>query len=378
LDLTVAVVSGTRPDIIKIWPVYQAIKDSFRTLLIKSGQHDSLADQAFKTFQLTPDRVAYVSPQEKRKLGFLNSALIAEFTQIFENDKPDLVLVHGDTVTAFSAACAAFQAQIPIGHIEAGLRTSRFEYPFPEEGYRRAISRFTTLHFAPTAKSAANLRGEGINHHVYVTGNTVVDALSYILKQPPETEHLCRWLKDEKYILVTCHRRESYGIPLRFLCRTVELLSKDTIVIWPIHSNPQVADSVHAELKEHDKLYLLDPLEYKSFTHLLKNASLCITDSGGVMEEAAVLGVPTLVLRTETERPEVLDLDNVQLVGYDFKELIDLAARWLHRKPNCYPSTVFGDGTAGQEIADIIMNYFNDGGKSSDSLYGEKQLINTT
>lgn len=336
-----------------MWPVYQALssKVKLETIIIQSGQHDTLAEQALKTFNLKANRIAFVSEVEKQRLGTLNSALISEFTYIFELEKPDLVLVHGDTVTAFSGGCAAFQQNIPIGHVEAGLRTSRFEYPFPEEGYRRAISRFTTLHFAPTAKSAQNLREEGINKNVFITGNTVVDSLNYIVNQHLEP-------KMEPFILVTCHRRESYGQPLIDLCQTLNTF-KNIDILWPVHLNPNIKDTVKTHVNN-PYIRILDPSDYVTFITLLKNSKLCITDSGGVMEEAAVLGVPTLVLRTETERPEVLDLDNVCLIGYDFNELVTLSNKWLTDPPKKAQSNVFGDGTAGEEIADIIDRYFHE------------------
>jgi len=365
----VAIIIGTRPDIIKMWPVHDALKkydESIKTILIHSGQHDILAQQAQRSFSLIPDYTCRVLDDDKIRLGDLVSRLISQFTIAFYEFKPDLVLVHGDTSTAFSAATAAFLQNIPVGHIEAGLRTSRFEYPFPEEGYRRAISRFTTLHFAPTAKSAQNLREENINKNVYVTGNTIVDSLDHILSITPPYYKI-----HKSIVLITCHRTESYGKPLRSFCSYVELLASKNpsiMFLWPVHSNPKIKETVGSlTLFNKSNITLTEPMDYDVFTTLLAKSDIVITDSGGVMEEAAVLGIPTAVLRDETERPEVLDVDNVVLTGYNFEYLNKLVQSWIDNPPKrkCKHNKIFGDGTAGVEIKDIINAYFN---KKSNSI----------
>jgi UDP-N-acetylglucosamine 2-epimerase (non-hydrolysing) len=351
----VALIVGTRPDIIKMWPVYQALSQQshLETVVIQSGQHDSLATQAFNSFGFSPDRILSIRDEDKTELGNLHSALVENFTYVFkELEKPDLVLVHGDTTTAFSASVAAFLLNIPIGHIEAGLRTSRFEYPFPEEGFRRAISRFTTLHFAPTLESAYNLRDENIIKNVFITGNTIVDSLNHISS------------KEEYYgykpsILVTCHRRESYGLSLKQLCDSIIELSKYCPVVWPVHSNPKIKNTVIENLDGIDNIYLVEPESYEHFINRLITARLVITDSGGVMEEAAVLGKPTLVLRTESERPEVLALETIKLIGYNFQALIKESINWLNNPPKEQKNTIFGNGTAGIQIVNHILNWFN-------------------
>jgi len=355
LKRKIALIVGTRPDIIKMWPVYQALsqQNQLETVVIQSGQHDSLATQAFNSFSFQPNRTICIEDKDKLQLGTLHSALVREFTYVFgELEKPDLVLVHGDTTTAFSAGVAAFLLNIPIGHVEAGLRTSRFEYPFPEEGFRRAISRFTTLHFAPTAKSANNLYSENIIKNVFITGNTVVDSLNYILNK---TSGIYYSFKPS--ILVTCHRRESYQKPLKQLCESLIELSKHCQVVWPVHSNPNIRDTVIDLLSNTKNIYLIGPENYESFINRLNTSRVVITDSGGVMEEAAVLGVPTMVLRTESERPEVLSLDNVKLIGYNFQDLIDKTIFWLNHESDRHINNIFGDGTAGIRIAEIIKNW---------------------
>jgi UDP-N-acetylglucosamine 2-epimerase (non-hydrolysing) len=363
----VAVIIGTRPDVIKQASPYVALKKyhNFDTLLIHSGQHSEMGVQAQRTFNLVPDHTCKILDDDKLRLGDLVSRLISEFTVAFYEFKPALVLVHGDTTTAFAAATAAFLQNIPVGHVEAGLRTSRFEYPFPEEGYRRAISRFTTLHFSPTTKSAQNLREEGINNHVYVTGNTVVDALHKVLDTtiPMRSRLIRSWVEQDQCssILVTCHRRESYGEPLKQLCDTLKRIVESTPyvkVIWPVHSNPVVRDAV-LDYLEHERILLDTPLDYVSFAHTMNFSQIIITDSGGVMEEAAVLGKPTLVLRDETERPECLDLDCVRLVGYEFNTLEEYVRQWIVNCPKTERNTIFGDGSAGEEIAEIVAEYLS-------------------
>jgi len=346
-----------------MWSPYVELlkNNSLETILIHSGQHDTLGLQAQKTFNITPDYYCSLIDDDKLKLGDLVSKLISEFTKAFYKILPDLILVHGDTTTAFSASVAAFLQNITIGHIEAGLRTSRFEYPFPEEGYRRAISRFTTLHFAPTPKSARNLHEENIHKNVYICGNTVVDALNHINHTPDSME--LRKIRDfigiNKMILVTCHRRESYGEPLINLCNSLKNIAnnnKYVNIVWPVHNNPRIYDTV--KNLEHEKILLVEPQDYNNFIKLLHMADIIITDSGGVMEESAVIGKPTLVLRSETERPEALELDSVRLVAFIFNELEDLVNRWLINPPKSEPSNIFGMGDSGIEIAEIINKYF--------------------
>jgi UDP-N-acetylglucosamine 2-epimerase (non-hydrolysing) len=356
--LKVVVCVGTRPDIIKMWGPYKALKNTVETILIHSEQHaDAVSKPILQAFGMVPDRYCLMDKPDKSNLYIVNSYLIHDFGDHFGDIKPDLVLVHGDTVTAVSAALAAFQLNIPIGHVEAGLRTSRYEYPFPEEGYRRIISRITKLHFAPTQKAAMNLRAEGINQGVFVTGNTVVDALNI------EDDHFYGneyFYHSHEIILVTCHRRESYGEPLEKLCHAISKLAigDKRFIVWPVHQNPNISNLVtNQPCLAFKNIDLQAPMSYQSFIHTLRYAKLVITDSGGVMEEAAVLGKPTIVLRTETERPEVLDLPNVRLVGYDFEELINLADEWLRHPPNVEPSTAFGDGTAGEEIAELCSRF---------------------
>lgn len=354
----VAVVIGTRPCIIKQFSPYNELKKytEFETLLVHSGQHDDLGVQAQQTFGITPDYVCNLPQDTKFRLGDLVSKLISEFTIAFYHTKPDLVLVHGDTSTAFSAATAAFLQNIPIGHVEAGLRTSCFETPFPEEGFRRQISRVTSLHFAPTSQSKENLNREGTDKNVYVVGNSVVDSVNYILNSSKSPEAFKGIFEQHKPVmLVTCHRRESWTL-LEYICESISRLAikYDIHIIWPYHSNPKIKDVVFKY--KSDKIHLVDPLEYCEFIHTLKQANIILTDSGGVLEEASILGKPTLVLRNETERPEALSR-HIKLVGYNFNRAEKYISSWLLHPPKFTPSDAFGEGDTGEKIASIINNY---------------------
>lgn len=367
----ILVVVGTRPETIKMAPVVHALQDYHRELnvaLCLSGQHDSMAQQSLELFNLTPNYTL----QYERQVGDLNeltALLLPKINEVLLKFNPDLVLVHGDTTTAFVTALSAFYRKISVGHVEAGLRTSRFEYPYPEELNRRLIARIARFHFAPTNRAVANLRNESVSGKIYAVGNTVVDALQWVMGEtPPDLYYAMKeWLDGKKLVLVTCHRRENWKEPLFHLCDTILTLvdkNPDTKVIWPVHGNPEISKVVYgSKLQHHDNIMLADPLRYDEFVHLLAAASLVITDSGGIMEEAAVLGKPTLVLRDETERPEALEISSVRLVGYDFKQLLDISAKWLNQPPVKEQSTAFGDGQAGQEIADIIINIYTKRGQ---------------
>lgn len=369
--LKILICCGTRPDIIKMWSPYVALKNrtEISTMLCYSKQHGLMAEQMLKLFDLIPDYSLKIEDSQKKSLAKMSAVLLEGFSGVFEKVQPDLVLVHGDVITAIAAAQAAFYCKIPIGHVEAGLRTSRFEYPYPEEGIRRMITDITQIHFAPTSKAAMNLYNEGIIKNVYVTGNTVVDALQWVMGEtPPDLYYAMKeWIDGKKLVLVTCHRRENWKEPLFHLCDTILTLvdkNPDTKVIWPVHGNPEISKVVYgSKLQHHDSIMLADPLRYDEFVHLLAASSLVITDSGGIMEEAAVLGKPTLVLRDETERPEALEISSVRLVGYDFKQLLNISTKWLNQPPVKEQSTAFGDGQAGQEIADIIINIYTKRGQ---------------
>lgn len=364
----VLTVVGTRPEIIKMAPVVQALKkrEGINSQILLSGQHTSLAWETYTSFNL---KIDYQVKLARTGIGLadLHSELLYQLNGTLHDICPntDLILVHGDTTTALAAAEAAFYNHIPVGHVEAGLRTSRYESPWPEEMNRRLISKLAKWHFAPTEQAKRNLWQENITENVYVTGNTVVDALNSILGEHTDLfmEHVgwCNKLPlGKRVILVTCHRRESWGAPLKKLCTTLKGLLKtheDYLIIWPVHPNKIINNVVDGAFEDFpkDQVKLHGNIDYNDFVSLLNVVDVVVTDSGGVMEEAAVLGTPCLVLRTETERPEALELPHVELIGYDF----DLLKRKINQilkkvgEPR-HHSTIFGDGHAGETIADII------------------------
>lgn len=362
----VAVCCGTRPDVIKMQSVYWALRSGHITVypeLVFSAQHDQMGRQMLDLFGLKPDVEFDIPQYENRSLADLTSQLLRHFGNYFEKTKPVLVLCHGDNVTGFAAGLAAYFSKIPVGHVEAGLRTSRFENPNPEEGIRRMLSHISTLHFAPTNQAARNLYYENIHKNVYVTGNTVVDALRYVLKLS-DTDRLIRLKKaqgNKKLILVTCHRRENWGKNLTALARHLLSIPKeDCFVVFSVHENPTISNTIREFLSNCPGISLESLLDYNTFLKLLDSSDLIITDSGGVIEEASTLGKPMIILRDEIERPEALELPSCTL--FDFKSktnLNDLIMSRLNKRVKLEKTNIFGEGDAGSIIADIVIRYLD-------------------
>lgn len=313
------------------------------------------------TFDLKPDYIIPVyTPKNGWKSYEFYCHVLRNVGDIFREIKPNLVIVHGDTSTASACATAAFCEQIPIAHVEAGLRSGRWENPYPEEQNRTILATLARLHFAPTVDSANNLIAERAMGSIYVTGNTVVDSLTRILKTPPPEDIYDILHYGKKIILVTCHRTESFGKPIELLCKKIDELAslhQECIFIWPVHSNPNVKLIVEEKLK-HSNVCLTPPLSYESFVHLMRQSSMIITDSGGVIEESSVIGVPTIVLRSEVERKEVLELENVELIGYNMDKLNSTFEKFIH-KDNSPNRVIFGDGNSGEYIVQLITKWFN-------------------
>lgn len=378
--IKVAVIFGTRPEAIKMCPLVLELKkhNSFEPVTIVTAQHRQMLDQVLDLFEITPDYdLNLMKPNQN--LWNLTSDILDGTKKIFEEVKPDIVLVHGDTTTAFASALSAFYARIPIGHVEAGLRTFNKDYPFPEEINRVLADAVSDLHFAPTEGSVQNLLNSGIKEgvsngapdstyengrRIYKTGNTVIDALLYTVKKDIDLSHL-ELRKDLKTILLTSHRRENFGKPLENICDAViELIqnNKDIEIVYPVHLNPNVRNTVFSKLQGIERVKLIDPLDYAPFCALMKKAHIILTDSGGVQEEAPSLGVPVLVLRDETERPEAVDCGCVKLVGTN-KEKITSTVQKLLDDADFYNSmkmavNPYGDGLASRRIADIIKGKF--------------------
>ncbi|MCX4274809.1 MAG: UDP-N-acetylglucosamine 2-epimerase (non-hydrolyzing) [Candidatus Gastranaerophilales bacterium] len=378
--IKVAVIFGTRPEAIKMCPLVLELKKykEFEPVTIVTAQHRQMLDQVLELFEITPDYdLNLMKPNQN--LWSLTSDILLGTKEIFEKVKPDIVLIHGDTTTAFASALSAFYARIPIGHVEAGLRTFNKDYPFPEEINRVLADSVSDLHFAPTEGSVQNLLNSGIKEgisdgaldsayengrRIYKTGNTVIDALLYTVKKDIDISFI-GLNPNLKTILLTSHRRENFGKPLENICDSIlELVqkNKDIEIVYPVHLNPNVRNTVFSKLQGVDRVKLIDPLDYAPFCALMKKAHIILTDSGGVQEEAPSLGIPVLVLRDETERPEAVDCGCVKLVGTNKEKIVSTVQKLLDDS-NFYNSmkmavNPYGDGLASKRIADIIKGKF--------------------
>lgn len=366
----VVVVFGTRPEAIKMAPVVRALRAraGIETLVAVTAQHRQMLDQVLQLFGIVPDDDLDLM-QANQALPDLFSRILTGMSEVISRREPDLVLVHGDTSTTLAAAMAAFYARVPVGHVEAGLRTGNMEAPWPEEMNRRLVTPLAQLHFAPTAGARDNLRAEGVDEHsIHVTGNTVVDALLQSVDRIQADPALSASLEaalpplapSRKMVLVTGHRRESFGEGFENICRALGRIAdlEDVEVVYPVHLNPNVQGPVRRLLGNHTNVHLIPPLDYLPFVQLMRRASLIITDSGGIQEEAPTLGKPVLVMRGVSERPEAVEAGTARLVGTD-PDAIYNAALELLRSPVRYASMAnaqnpYGDGTAARRIVDHI------------------------
>jgi UDP-N-acetylglucosamine 2-epimerase (non-hydrolysing) len=359
----VAVVFGTRPEAIKFAPLIKELRQDSRleVLSVTTGQHGVMLDQVLEVFGLTPS-VQLPSSSPGQTLSSFAGRTLGALCGTFEQHRPDLVIVQGDTSTAFVAGLSAFYQETPVAHLEAGLRSYDLGRPFPEEGNRVMISRLAAIHLAPTAGNAANLCAEGIPaNKVFVTGNTVIDALRIVLARRPPliNTRLIDVLADERPIVtVTAHRRESWGDPLRSIALAIRDLAEitDVRIVWPLHGNPAVRSVVLPIIADHPAICWLEPLAYSDFAQLLGRSHLVISDSGGVQEEAPALGCPVVVLRDVTERSEAVDLGAAVLVGTDRALIVKQAIALLARTGRGIMSP-YGDGAASQRCCTAIGSY---------------------
>ncbi|MFO7882416.1 MAG: UDP-N-acetylglucosamine 2-epimerase (non-hydrolyzing) [Kosmotogaceae bacterium] len=361
----IAMIFGTRPEAIKMAPVYLAMKKTdFKPVIIATAQHREMLDQVLKLFDISPDYDLNIM-RDKQSLSSLTSRLISSIDSVFKEEKFDTALVQGDTTSTFTGALVAFFHKCPVGHIEAGLRTNNIFSPFPEEINRRLSSTLANYHFPPTNKARNNLLNEGIsNERILVTGNTVIDALKWVINNKDYDMKRIRKnfdLLDKKYILLTTHRRESWGKPMRNIMKAVrELLNqeKDLHVVFPVHLNPSVREVVFEELNEEERAILLDPLDYLPFVSVMEGSKIILTDSGGIQEEGPALGKPVLVLRETTERPEAIESETAKLVGTSIKKIVEETTELLHnsKKYERMAKTMnpFGDGKAAIRIIDFL------------------------
>lgn len=374
---TILFVFGTRPEAIKMAPILKLISQknpNFRTKVCVTAQHREMLDQILDLFQITPDFDLDIM-KEKQELIGLSAKILVGMRNIYTSLSPDAVIVHGDTTTALIAAQAAFFSGIPVGHVEAGLRTYDLQAPFPEEFNRQIISKFANWHFAPTINSRNNLLSEGIKEEkIYVTGNTVIDALldirskinqneEWTKKLSIQLESLCKKeIFNKKYILITGHRRENFGEGFFEICHAIARLSKkfqDVNFIYPVHLNPKVQKPVNELLASLSNVILIPPQDYESFIFLLDRCFAVLTDSGGIQEEAPSLGKPVLVMREKTERPEAVNAGTVKLVGAK-KDKIYKGVEELLNNSNLYKKmseahNPYGNGKASKKILKILM-----------------------
>lgn len=364
---------GTRPEAVKMAPVVRALRTDARveSLVCVTAQHREMLDQVLELFAIRPDHdLDLMRPDQT--LANLTAEIFTHIDPVLESVKPDWVLVQGDTTTVMAASLAAFYRGIKVGHVEAGLRTGDKHQPFPEEINRRMTSVIADLHFAPTALSRINLLHEGIpDWRIRVTGNTVIDALDMIVNAETPAQ-VNDWLQEwgigenaRRLILVTAHRRENFGQPIRQICTAIKTLAelyRDQLhFVYPVHLNPHIQAPVHEILGGQPGVSLIKPVDYLSLVHLMKNARFVLTDSGGIQEEAAGLGKPTLVLREVTERPEGVEAGVLRLVGADSAAIVQ-AATELMEDGEAYlamsrASNVFGDGNAAARIVDALVNF---------------------
>lgn len=368
--LRILAVCGTRPDTVKMAPVVNELKrhpDEVELILAVTGQHREMLVQVLEAFDLHPDYDLNIM-SARQTLVQITTRALEGLDDVIRQRQPDLVLAQGDTTTTFIASLAAFYNKTPFGHIEAGLRTDNRYDPFPEEMNRRLTGAMSDLHFAPTDLAKQNLLREGIPEHaVFVTGNTVIDALLSIASRDYafEDERISAAAATGRMILLTAHRRENWGEPMKDICVAVKKIverNPDVTVVFPVHKNPIVRDTVYPELDGVNRVILTEPPDYVPFVHLIKQSYLILTDSGGVQEEAPSLGKPVLVLRKTTERPEGVDAGNAMLVGTDV-ELIVREAETLLRDENAYQARAtvkspYGDGRAAERIWEIIDSRF--------------------
>ena len=382
---TILLVFGTRPEAIKMAPLvkeFQKYPKDFNTIVCVTGQHREMLDQVLQIFDIVPDYDLNIMKQGQ-DLYDVTSRVLLGMRDVLKETCPDVVLVHGDTTTSTAAALAAFYQQIPVGHVEAGLRTHNIYSPWPEEMNRQLTGRITTYHFSPTPLSRQNLIQEHVSdNQILVTGNTVIDALYWVVDRIKNSTQLnatlAKGLKEAGYdvarlkegkrlVLITGHRRENFGDGFIHICQAIQTLNKkfpDVDFVYPMHLNPNVRKPIHEvfgeQLDNLGNMFFIEPLEYLSFVYLMEKSTIVLTDSGGIQEEAPGLGKPVLVMRNTTERPESLDAGTVKLVGTDYDKIVDEVSELLVN-PIAYEKmskavNPYGDGKACQRIIYYLLN----------------------
>lgn len=363
-------VFGTRPEAIKMAPVVREIEkypDMLDPVIVVTGQHRQMLDQVLRIFDIRPDHDLGIMEENQSLVNIVTKSLQGLEESIIR-EKPDMLLVQGDTSTTFAAGLAAYYFKVPLGHVEAGLRTFDKWRPYPEEINRKLTTALADLHFAPTTTSVSNLEAEGVERsRIYLTGNSVIDALLATASRKFDLKGAGVELSPgKKMVLVTAHRRESFGKPLKNICQAIVRLARahrrEVEIVMPVHRNPMVRGTVYEMLEEVDNVQLIEPLDYEPFVHLMKEAYIVLTDSGGIQEEAPSLGKPVLVMREKTERPEAVAFGTVKLVGMN-EDLIFEEANRLVTDRSAYENmsrsvNPYGDGHASERIVQAILYHF--------------------
>lgn len=363
--MKVVSVFGTRPEAIKMCPVIKELekRDEIQSVVCLTGQHEEMLNQVIDLFEIKPDYNLHIM-KKNQTLSMIMTSILSGLEEVIRREAPDLILVHGDTSTSFAAALTAFYNHIPIGHVEAGLRTYDMQSPFPEEFNRQATDLISDLYFAPTYQSRSNLIKEGKSFDkIFVTGNTVIDALKTTVRNDYQNP-LIDWCGDSKLVLLTAHRRENIGKPMENIFMAVrDIVNKyqDVKVIYPIHKNPKVREIADKIFTDCDRIRLIEPLDAYDFHNFMNRSYLILTDSGGIQEEAPSLGKPVLVLRDTTERPEGIEAGTLRLVGTE-REDIFRETEHLLVDEDAYAAisgieNPYGDGHASERIVNIIINY---------------------
>jgi len=365
--IKVMTIFGTRPEAIKMAPLVLELnkRDEFDSIVVVTAQHRQMLDQVLNAFNIVPDYDLNIM-QDRQTLMDVTTRGLKGLNEVMKEVQPDIVLVHGDTTTTFIASLAAFYNQIKVGHVEAGLRTWNKHSPYPEEMNRQLTGVLVDLHFAPTSKSAANLLAENKSEEtIFITGNTAIDALNTTVLEDyshPMLEHL----GNDRLLLLTAHRRENLGEPMRNMFRAIKRIveeNDDIQVIYPVHLNPVVRGIANEVLGENSQIHLIEPLEVVDFHNFASRAHIILTDSGGIQEEAPSLGVPVLVMRDTTERPEGIEAGTLKLAGIEEETIYSLLDELLKNEDEynlmSKASNPYGDGRASERIADAIKSYFN-------------------
>ena len=380
----ILLIFGTRPEAIKMAPLvkeFQKYPDKFKTIVCVTGQHREMLDQVLRIFEISPDYDLNIMKQGQ-DLYDVTSRVLLGMRDVLQEVQPDIVLVHGDTTTSTAAALAAFYQQIPVGHVEAGLRTHNIYSPWPEEMNRQLTGRIATYHFAPTPLSKQNLLAENVKpEQIAVTGNTVIDALYMVVDKIKSNKELDKELEEillrsgydvnrlsdgKKLVLITGHRRENFGDGFISMCKAIQTLTQkypDVDFVYPMHLNPNVRKPIHEvfgkDLSHLGNMFFIEPLEYLSFVYLMEKSTIVLTDSGGIQEEAPGLGKPVLVMRDTTERPEALEAGTVKLVGTDFNKIVNEVSALLENR-ECYERmsqavNPYGDGKASRKVVEQFI-----------------------